>query len=142
MSSVGPEYGLYVAARADRVFFRAMASNGAMPATGPADLGVRVGTDISPGPSGHVAPGQGGMSVAPDDPMNLHRLHRPEELGGSGSKPVWGIARQDLDEPLHCRLDPRKPARHAMIEPAAPMPFSQYQGALEATAPKWGLWRG
>lgn len=126
--------------RADRVFFRAMASDGALPATGPADLGVRVGTDISPDLSGDVSPGQGGMSVAPDDPMNLHRLHRPAELGGSGRKPVWGITRDDLKDELHCRPDPRKPTKHAMIEPAMRMQVNDYELVLEDTAPKWGLW--
>lgn len=54
-----------------------------------------------------------GMSVAPDDPINLHPRHRPPELGGTGRYPVWSIWVQTCDFAGRVRpmaLSSRQPA--------------------------------
>jgi hypothetical protein len=59
------------------------------------------GTDIEIDEKGRVHPATGGISVAPDDPMNLHELRRPRSLpGGHGKDPVWCIQVQNLGEDL------------------------------------------
>ena len=67
------------------------------PEVGPSarTLGVRPG-DLAPHndveairPTDPVGPGQGGLSVAPYDPLGLPRARRPIQLGGVGRDPVW-----------------------------------------------------
>lgn len=116
-----------------------MSANGAVPATGPEDLGVRIKIDIRPDSEGQVHPSTGGMSLGPDDPLNIHRIHRPLSLGGSGTKPVWAINRSALPTTLTIRHDPRKPHVHALLEPAAVMTVVDYVDKLEATAENWAI---
>lgn len=52
-----------------------------------------------------VLPRQGGMSVAPNDPLNLQRHRRPASLGGIGRDPVWYIEADDLGPDLDFRQD-------------------------------------
>jgi hypothetical protein len=75
-----------------------------------------------------------GMSVAPDDPLNLHPRHRPPELGGTGNYPVWSIRTGQLG--LHLRFRRTSPT-HGVIEPATRMSLSAYVEALAATRPHW-----
>src|SRR5437870_13410912 len=82
------------------------------PAVGPSSrlLGVRPGNAPTPdvlavAPSDPVLPGQGGMSVVPDDPANLPRHLRPASLGGTGRDPVWYIETDDLGPNLVFRQD-------------------------------------
>lgn len=126
-----------MAATDDRVYFRSMAEDDGAPAFGEDDLGIRIGIDIKISAAGNVAATSGGMSIAPDDPMNLVRVHRPRSLGGTGSKPAWAILRSAIGGELVCRPDPRKPAQHAAMEPEHEMPFTDYLSALEATGPNW-----
>lgn len=119
-----------------RSLYRAMAAgDGGTPAVGRNDLGVRP-VDLQPDADGIAQPGRGGMSVAPDDPMNLPIFRRPASLAGTGKKPVWAIPDATLGPNLIFRQDT---ATHGMVEPPSAMPWPQYIGALEATASKWEL---
>ncbi len=68
--------------------FRAMREDAAgFPETGPSarTLGVRPGIDVAAtAPDEMVLPGQGGISVSPDDPMNLPAFRRPPDFQGTG----------------------------------------------------------
>lgn len=75
-----------------------------------------------------------GMSVAPDDPMNLHPRHRPPDLGGTGSYPVWSIREGLLGSRLRFR---QTSATHGVIEPAGRMSLHEYEEALAATRLHW-----
>ncbi len=60
-------------------------------------LVVRPGTDVPVGKlEDIVQPGQGGLSVSPDDPRNLPAFRRPPEFQGVGKDPVWAIAEAEL----------------------------------------------
>jgi len=96
-------------------------------------LGVRPGHDL-PVVDGMVGPGTGGMSVAPDSPMNLPPHRRPPRFGGTGKDQVWGIDIESLDGDVQFRQD--KPA-HGVIEPAKDMTIERFQDALAALAPRW-----
>ena len=122
-----------------RPLFREMAAEDGEPTLGPEDLGVRVGTDITPNGAGEVLTESGGMSVAPDDPFNLHRIHRPPSLGGTGTKPVWEISVHVISSPLTYRPDPRRPDKHGLVEPDAKVSLASYIAALEATVSDWVL---
>lgn len=69
--------------------------------------------------------------------MNLHRMHRPASLGGSGTRPVWLIQRSFVPKDLTVRPDPKKPVVHAMIEPVETMMFDAFRTAIENTGPNW-----
>lgn len=116
-----------------------MRANGAVPAAGPEDLGIRTKIDIQPDSEGRVDPGTGGMSMAPDNPLHLPRFHRPPSLGGSGTKPVWAINRDGLPGTLSIRHDPKKPLVHALLEPTARMTFDEYVDEIEGTAEDWAI---
>lgn len=119
-----------------RALFRSMAaSTDGSPVVGPQDLGVRP-VDLQPDNNGLAHPMRGGMSVAPDDPMNLPIFRRPASLAGTGKKPVWEIADNSLGTQLTFRQDT---ATHGVIEPTQPMPFDEYTSSISATAPKWLL---
>jgi hypothetical protein len=125
--------------------FRSMieAADG-LPAVGPGArmLGVRPGNTPTPDvpvihPQDVLAPGQGGMSVAPDDPMRLTRHRRPASLGGIGQDPVWVLEVDDLEPLLRFRQD--NPT-HGLIEPKAPMAFQDYLNALATLQARWRLY--
>src|SRR5262249_9103122 len=100
-------------------------------------LGARLGIDV-PALSGRdlVNPGQGGVSISPDDPHHLPRHRRPPEFGGTGQDPVWCLDDADLGPLLCFRPAPGHPG-HGFIEPAHPMTVDEYQQALAATQPLW-----
>jgi hypothetical protein len=100
-------------------------------------LGARPGIDIEFDDALYVEARSEGMSVAPDDPMNLDEHRRPPELQGSGKDPVWEIDDEDLGDGLLYRPDPRQPERHGFIEPAKRMKFEQYQGLLCGLRRRW-----
>jgi hypothetical protein len=119
--------------------FRGMKGSGGSPELGPSGrtLGARPGTDVPVNASGMVQPGTGGMSVAPDSPMNLPLHRRPAECDGSGADPVWKIGKNSLGSDLRYRPDPSNPSGHGFVEPARPMTIQQYQQALHSTASFW-----
>ena len=83
-----------------------------------------------------VQPGQGGLSVSPDDPVNLPRHRRPPDLQGVGKDPVWSIGDSDLGPDLVYRADPAQ-AWHGFVEPARSMSLDEYQDALAQTQSRW-----
>lgn len=86
-----------------------------------------------------VRPGDGGMSVSPPPPTNLHRLVRPPEYGGSGKDPLWELETDQLPPELTYRDDehPERYGKHGFIEAAQEMIFSDYQEALHGTRNLW-----
>lgn len=127
----------------DEWLFRSMRVEGdGLPMVGPTarTLGARITgstVDIAPDATGLVHPNTGGMSVAPDDPMNLPEHRRPTECGGVGTDPLFRIRRDSLGPDLQYRVDPTNPAKHGFIEPARAMTVSEYQQALAATRSEW-----
>jgi hypothetical protein len=123
-----------------RVLFRAMkeASSGLVEVGATArTLGARPAIDVpAHDPTDLVYPGQGGMSVSPDDPMNLPYFRRPPRFRGTGKDPVWRIVEADLGPGLCFRPDATQPA-HGFIEPSRPMSLAEYQEALEQTQMRW-----
>jgi len=120
--------------------YRAMkeSSNGQPQIGGSArTLGVRLGIDI-PATVGtnFVQPIQGGVSVSPNDPLNLPQYRRPPEFGGNGSDPVWFLEDSHLGLQLCYRADPTN-TRHGFIEPAYLMTADEYCDAVTATRPLW-----
>jgi len=96
-------------------------------------LGVRPNVDV-PVAAGDVQPNTGGMSVAPDRPVNLHPLRRPAAYGGTGRDPIWWIDTASLGDDLVYRPDT---TTHGLIEPARTMSLDEFQNALEASKPYW-----
>ncbi len=122
---------------AARNLYRAMRQAGNRPELAPNQLGVRTqGTvrDIKLHPNGTVYPDTGGMTVVPDDPMQMQRHHRPASLLGTGRRPVWSISSARIVNPLAIRQDTPK---HWLIEPALPMQLQTFSDALADTAPFW-----
>jgi hypothetical protein len=98
-------------------------------------LGVRYPADVEAFDAhGLVGPGGGGVSVSPDDPMNLPEHRRPEAMGGTGPDPVWMIRRADLGPLLNVAQTSRQ---HALLEPARKMTTSEFDAAVAATRGKW-----
>ena len=123
-------------ASSGRILYRAMREDpggGPMVAPTARTLGVRPNIDI-PVSVGKVSPNNGGMSVAPDRPENLHPLRRPAALGGSGKDPVWYIDSAALGPDLLFRQDS---TTHGLIEPARSMTIGELQKALEVSKPFW-----
>lgn len=98
-------------------------------------LGVRPGVDFAATAPGDVTgPGDGGLSVAPDDPFHLDRVRRPPAFGGTGKDPVWYIEVGDLGPGLVVRPDS---PTHALVEPAGPISADDFQRRLAATRDRW-----
>lgn len=102
-------------------------------------LGVRLGNAVIPdvlalNETDMIGPNQGGMSVAPGDPMRLKRHRRPPSLGGIGQDPVWCIDVSDLSGDLLFRQDD---PTHGLVEPAHTMTLKQFEDALASTRPFW-----
>lgn len=122
-----------------QIVFRAMKedSNG-KPLTGRSarTLGVRIcepRIDI-PIRAGKVHPQTGGMSVTPDDPLQLPKIRLPKSLGGEGRDPVFYFQVPNLSPTLNLRRD--KPT-HALIEPAQCCLFEEFEQNLYSTKEKW-----
>ena len=110
-----------------------------LPAVGPTSrtLGVRPGIDVSAiKDADPVPPGQGGMSVNPDDPLNLPVIRRPPTFGGVGKDPVWMIDTADLPAELYFRPDPASP-KHGFLEPCRAMTLGEYTRMLMSTRGSW-----
>lgn len=124
----------------DLLLFRGMqVAQDGYPSLGPTarTLGVRAEIDIAVDAAGVVMPEHGGMSVTPGDPGQLPRHRRPPEFDGTGKDPLWTVAVRALGPQLRYRPDPLTPTRHGFIEPAAAMPFAEFQAALAATRGDW-----
>ena len=108
------------------------------PQAGPTarELGVRPGVDTPDAVKDRddVDPGDGGMSVAPDDSMNLQSHRHPPALGGTGKDPVWTIDTSQLGPKLKYRRDS---SRHGTILPATKMSLAEFQKGLADTASNW-----
>jgi hypothetical protein len=126
---------------APRLFRSMTADRDGGPATGPSArmLGVRPYVDISVDAGGRVLPGTGGMSVSPDDLLNLPRHRLPPRFGGTGKDPAWSILARDLGPDLKYRPDPTNLAGHGFIEPSRVMSFDEFQRALWETRAQWHL---
>src|SRR5262245_59862105 len=108
-----------------------------LPSVGPGArlLGIRPGDAPDPDvlavdPTDSTGPTEGGLSMAPDDPLYLPRQRRPASLGGLGRDPVWYIEKNDLGPDLQFRQD--KPT-HGLIEPRRSMTLQEFQNALAQT---------
>lgn len=82
--------------------------------TNASGLGVRVPYDIEPDEDGLVHPAMGGVSVAPDSPMNLPFFMHTPSMGGDATKPIWEIDSDDLTVGLVFERDGEK---HGVIGP-------------------------
>lgn len=134
--------------------YRAMLAEGERPQVGgfALALGVRVPpddhADIGVAENGTVAPGMGGMSVAPAwRLLPIHRIPRRlrakvPQAAGKNSVFLWRMGdgtfvEGPLAERLRFRPDPAKPDRHGFVEPETRMPAADYQKALAATRDRW-----
>jgi len=120
--------------------FRAMKEDvDGRPEVGPSSrtLGIRPGKDVPvQRPGDVIQPHQGGMSVSPNDPINLPYFRRPPGFQGTGKDPVWSIDESDLGPDLCYRPDPVT-AGHGFIEPSHPMTVAAYQLAIARTRDRW-----
>lgn len=124
-----------IKADAQRLLYRTMAENNAVPACrdSASGLGVRV-SDVTFNDDGEVLPGGGGMSVTPDDPRDMPPRLRPEYLGGTGKHPLWRVVDSKLPTTLQFRQDDEN---HGVVEPASPMTLETCRKQLCDTAPLW-----
>jgi hypothetical protein len=125
-----------------KLFRSMMESKDGLPEPGPnaRKLGVRLGDAATADvqavkPDDHVVPSEG-MSVAPNDPMNLQRHRRPTSLGGFGRDPVWYIEDSDLSPDLQYCPDT---VVHGVISPIQPMTLYDFESALLSTRSQWKL---
>lgn len=130
--------------------FRSMMRDGDQPRLGPADLGVRLPTqialppgvrppivDVTPDLAGNVHCGEG-MSTF----TNIRRIPLaivPAHHGGESNDPLRCIFLIDSDQlPNTLRAStPRK--SHVQIEPAETMALASYESALASTQAVWEL---
>lgn len=126
---------------AQRLYRSLRTASDGRPEAGPSarTLGARPEIDIVVDVDGMVVGGAGGMSVAPESPMNLPAHGRPPEYGGTGKDPVWELDTARLRDELAYRDDPLMPGIHGFIEPARRMAFDDYQDALLRTREAWRL---
>ena len=121
------------------------------PKVGPSKktLGVQVGMnpndDVSPDADGNVAPGRGGMSVAPTwRALPPHRIPSrlrakcPKALGND-SYVCWRMGSGPFESArfiscLQLRIDS---VVHGTVEPDRMMPLERFQAALAATREEW-----
>lgn len=133
--------------------YRAMLADGDKPKVGPSkkQLGAVLGDgrydDLPISAEGKVAPGTGGMSVAPNW-RSLPRHRIPQRLNeklaaptatGNNQLKCWryGLGEfisESLTRELHLVIDS---AVHGIVEPAEIMLAEAYQAALGATQPAW-----
>lgn len=69
--------------------------------------------------------------------MTLLAHRRPPEFGGIGRDPIFEIDFVELGPDLRWRADPEGPSGHGFVEPVRRMGFTEDQGALWATRPRW-----
>jgi len=105
-------------------------------------LGVRIPADIIPDAGGNVSPNMGGMSVSPDDFLNVPNYRRPKAMGHGSTGPdhlrmyAIGKGRVSIGS-LQLRPDPSCVKKHAFVEPGRVMPLAQYEEALGSTRDDW-----
>ena len=107
------------------------------------ELGVRAGDKAPHNDVDAISPNDvvfpiKGLSVSPDDPMNLEKHRRPVSLGGIGKDPVWVIDEIDLGPDLIFVHDS---LTHGYIAPRVPMTLAQYEKALELLRDRWRLFQ-
>jgi hypothetical protein len=103
-------------------------------------LGIRPGIDVTASSANDIVqPGTGGLSVSPDDPMNLPHFRRPAKWQGTGKDPVWTIDDNALSPELCYRPDPAR-AGHGFIEPAHSMTLDEFEQAIARTCRDWKKW--
>jgi hypothetical protein len=105
-------------------------------------LGVRVPEDIVSDEKGFVAPGMGGMSVAPKSAWNIPNHRRPRGMGrgsaGRSDDRMYALAETEIPpDKLKVRLDPRYPEKHAFVEPADRIELVGYERNLAGTGKSW-----
>lgn len=114
-----------------------------MPGRSARMLGVRVEgihVDVRPDAQGHVLPGQGGMSVTVDDPLQMPVARRARWLArGASEDPLSAIEAMRIVPPLSVRVDA---GAHALVEPAGPASLATYEADLASTRPGWELEAG
>ncbi len=100
-------------------------------------LGVRPGVDVPARNADEIVrPGEGGLSVSPDDPLNLPAFRRPPDFQGVGKDELWTLTASELGPDLAYRPDPAS-ARHGFIEPPRPMTLAEFRQALARTQKRW-----
>jgi hypothetical protein len=100
-------------------------------------LGIRPGKDVPAMlPNDLVNPGEGGLSVSPDDPLNLPYFRRPPEFQGTGQDPVWVFESNQLGADLYYRADPSH-AGHGFIEPTRTMTLDEFEQAIIGIQKLW-----
>jgi hypothetical protein len=120
----------------DQFIYRSMAACSSLPCVGDRDLGVRVDWDVKRAADGTVNPLEGGMSVAPDDPLRLPVHRRPPSLGGTGKKPVWETTLGSLPGELSYRQTSED---HGLVEPVAAVQLDEFRAHLGSTADSWSV---
>lgn len=100
-------------------------------------LGVRNPDDIKPNHIGVVDSGFHGMSVAPLPAENLPKHRRPNEFGGTGRDPIFGIETVHLGSfNLKYVQDPMN-LGHGFIAPLEEMSYTQYVQNVYDTRDLW-----
>lgn len=108
-------------------------------------LGVRIPTDIAPDANDRVAPGTGGMSVAPSwRSLPSHRIPRrlrefAPDATGNDKMFCWRygngeFASSSFAEDLNLSVSSQ---RHGNIEPACEMATARFEALLGATQTRW-----
>lgn len=108
-------------------------------------LGVRVdGTfrDVHPDHEDRIAPGTGGMSVAPLSEWNLPNHRRPLGMGRGSTGPredhVFAVEEDSVARAaLVVRPDPSRPTKHAFVEPVELVELPLYEMNLASTRESW-----
>ena len=138
--------------------YRIMVSADDKPAVGNGRnmLGVRVEPDSNPDVvevNGLVLVAAGGMSVnmclcaMPPSmvPRRLRDIVRGAKNTGDDGRHIWRTSQgtfvsSPVNEHLSLRVDlDSRNLAHGFVEPAAPMPLSEYQNALAATEEEWHI---
>jgi hypothetical protein len=130
------------------LIYRAMMPDGHHPAVGPEKkkLGVQIPGDLAE-VAGRVAPGTGGMSVAPAwRDLPLHRIprrlkHLEPKASGNNQYECWKMGEGPfvagaVAEGLSLRIDR---STHGLVEPAFAMSSREYQESLAATRDQWEI---
>lgn len=122
--------------------FRAMkADHQGLPVTGETarTLGARPGVDITEDASGMVHAGPAGMSVTLDDPMQMPKVRRPQNLGGSSRDPLFCMRVSRLSHSLRLSPPSSRDSWHGCITPGQTCLFREYQHNLHLTRPCWEM---
>jgi hypothetical protein len=131
------------------LIYRSMKKEGEHPQVGRSatTLGVRIPGDIAVDDSGRVAPGTGGMSVAPAwRSLRSHRIPRRlkdfcSDATGPNHIYCWKMGEGEFtDAPLASGLNFRRgSATHGLVEPAEVVPLETYEADLAATRDQWTI---